>query len=246
MGMTQLVHARIHHARSGGARNAFTYAADFILAPMHLPPDGGKLYARNRPALFALLDRDHGDGKGDACQWARAFLQFEPKEIWLLTQPRLFGFVFNPVSFWFFLDESRALRAVLAEVNNTEGGRHAYLCERDDGGAIRPADTLTARKEMWVSPFQRASGTYSFRFSWREDQVAVTIAYRDRKGEGMFASIDGARGALTDRALIATVMRRPLGSMGALALIFWQALKLVLSGERYRPSPATELNEDPG
>ncbi|MGE3303453.1 MAG: DUF1365 domain-containing protein [Hyphomonadaceae bacterium] len=167
-------------------------------------------------------------------------------EAWLLTQPRFLGFVFNPVSFWFFLDDKRVLRAVLAEVNNTAGGRHAYLCAHDDNAPIGPHDTLTARKAMWVSPFQRASGAYAFRFTWRDDRVAVRIVYHDDAGGGMTASIEGAREPLNDRALLATALRRPLGSLGVATLIFWQAFKLMLKGERYRPRAGAHFHEGAG
>ncbi|MGE3303452.1 MAG: hypothetical protein AB7M12_10095 [Hyphomonadaceae bacterium] len=78
MDVTELVHARIHHARQGGARNAFAYGADFVLAAMPGGDAGGRLYRRNAPALFALLDRDHGEGHGSALAWARRFAPFTP------------------------------------------------------------------------------------------------------------------------------------------------------------------------
>ena len=244
--MTQIVHARIRHARRGGARNDFTYSADFVLVPMHAPATETRLYKRNGAGVFAVLDRDHGRGQGDPSQWAREFIAFNPSQIWLLTQPRLFGFVFNPISFWFFMDGASALRAVLAEVNNTDGDRHAYLCAREDGATIGPGDIVTARKAMWVSPFQRPEGNYTFRFTWRDDRVGALINYRDDGGGGMAASIEGRRTLLTDRALVTTALRRPFGSFGVLALIFWQALKLTLKGERYGPNSAARYERKLG
>jgi DUF1365 family protein len=233
----QMVRGRIHHARRGGASNAFTYTADFVLAPMTAPANDTALFKRNRPALFTLLDRDHGAGAGDALAWARANAGAPAStdgEVWLLTQPRLLGFVFNPVSFWFFTDKLGALRAVLAEVNNVPGERCAYLCARPDRGPIGPGDEVSARKAMYVSPFQRNSGGYVFRFNWREKRVGVQITFRDESGEGMFASIDGAREPMSDGALARTALTRPFGSFGVLALIVFQALKLRLKGERFR------------
>lgn len=233
----QMVQARIHHARRGGAQNAFTYAADFVLTPMSAPANDTALFKRNRPALFALLDRDHGPGAGDALAWAREAAGIDARaggEVWLLTQPRLFGFVFNPVSFWFFTDSNGALRTVLAEVNNVPGERCAYLCARADGGPIGPSDELPARKAMYVSPFQRNSGGYVFRFNWRERRVGVQITFLDEAGGGMFAGLEGAREPLSDRALALAALRRPFGSFGVLALIVFQALKLRLKGEQFR------------
>jgi hypothetical protein len=75
-----------------------------------------------------------------------------------------FGFVFNPVSFWFCHDRDGALRAVLAEVRNTFGDHHNYLVAHADQRPITAADTLTARKIFHVSPFFPVAGEYRFRF----------------------------------------------------------------------------------
>lgn len=235
----QIVKARIHHARRGGTRNAFTYSADFVLADIDAPPAKTLLFGRNRAALWALLDRDHGAGGKDAASWARGIARdndvscADTARLWLLTQPRLFGFVFNPVSFWFF--EEDGLRAVIAEVNNVRGERCAYLCAHADGRAIAADEELSARKTMYVSPFQARGGGYRFRFDWRADQVGVRIVFDATEGGGLLASLEGERASLTNGALAARLAARPLGSFGVLALIFWQAIKLRLKGERYRP-----------
>ena len=76
----------------------------------------------------------------------------------LLTQPRVFGFVFNPVSFWFCFDGQNQLYAVVAEVTNTYGTRHSYLCHKPDHSPIAPTDRILADKLMHVSPFQKIEG----------------------------------------------------------------------------------------
>ncbi len=240
----ELVRGRITHARKHGSVNAFAYNAGFVLAPMSLPGATlAPLFARNGFSLFALLDRDHGRGGPDARAWAmeealRLGMDTPAGgEIWLLTQPRLFGFVFNPVSFWFITDPSGGLRAVLAEVNNTFGDRCTYLCRRADGGVIEAADTLGAEKIMAVSPFQRMQGRYSFRFDWRANWVSISIELEDAKGGGMVATLAGARRRMSAARLLAALVRWPLGSLHGAVLIGWQALRLRLKGERFRPPP---------
>jgi DUF1365 family protein len=76
----------------------------------------------------------------------------------------MLGYVFNPVSFWFCHDRGGALRAVLAEVNNTFGERHNYLVAHADGRPIRDGEALRARKLFHVSPFLAVHGDYRFRF----------------------------------------------------------------------------------
>jgi uncharacterized protein len=241
----ELVDARIGHARCSGAANKFVYTAGFVLA--RLPSPRGRfwpLFSRRRPAIFTLLDRDHGVGGRDAEAWARHLLGADgARDLWLLTQPRLFGFLFNPVSFWFAIDREGEARAVLAEVNNTFGERHTYLCRRDDGGPIRADDVLEARKVMRVSPFQRAHGGYRFRFDWCAEAVSVWIRFDDDQGGGMIATLSGPRKEMTALALGRALLRWPLGSLGVAGLIGWQALKLMLKGERYRAGERTKLEE---
>ena len=100
-----------YHARRGELRNAFRYDVDYVLCRVHPAPwRGGKLMGRERPAFAVVRDADHGRGGSDMAAWALAQARSlgAPEsalhEVWLLTQPRTLGFLFNPVSFWFFRD----------------------------------------------------------------------------------------------------------------------------------------------
>ena len=115
-----------YHARRGGPDNAFRYGVDYVL--WRLQPEATArpaLLRRNGFGLLTLRDRDHGHGEGSMLAWAKAQAEGfgmpteAMAEVWLLTQPRSLGFLFNPVSFWFFRNKDGDVRAVLAEVNNT-------------------------------------------------------------------------------------------------------------------------------
>ena len=104
----------------------------------------------NRAAPMAVLDRDHGDGR-PLLEWIDALLADHGiadagGEVWLHTFPRVFGYVFNPVSFWFAHRSDGSLRAVVCEVNNTFGERHCYLLAqgRSAVGAGRHGGSLGA------------------------------------------------------------------------------------------------------
>lgn len=162
----------------------------------------------------------------------------------LLAQPRVLGHVFNPVSFWLAHDAEGQLRVVVAEVTNTFGDRHSYLCHRDDLGPIRASDHLTARKVMHVSPFQPVSGGYVFRFDIRDDRIGIWIDFNaGPDGAGVHATLTGPRAPLTNRAILRACLARPFGSRRVLGLIFWQALKLKLKGAAYRSRPAPPQTE---
>ncbi len=241
----QRIRAETFHGRKGPVRNAFRYTVDYIL----LDPNkavGPRLFSRNRGNLMSLQDKDHGGapGQGKGAPWAREVLtahNLPADSIRLLAQPRLLGHVFNPVSFWLAYDRVGHLRAVIAEVSNTYGDRHSYLCHREDRAPITREDTITAQKIFHVSPFQPVEGIYAFRFDIRPDRIGIWIDYTSATG-GLFTNLIGPREPLTNRGILASAFRRPFGSRRVLALIHWQALKLALKRVKFnsRPTPPKE------
>ena len=184
-------------------------------------------------------------GKGTGLAWVREVLSahgLPGERILLMAQPRVLGHVFNPVSFWLCHDSSNRLRVVVAEVTNTFGDRHSYLCHRADREPITAEDTLEAQKIFHVSPFQPVSGGYRFRFDIRPDKVGIWIDYRQGNG-GLIATLTGPRVPLTDGGILRACLRRPLGSRRVLGLIHWQALKLWWKGATYRPRPEPPAEE---
>ena len=160
----------------------------------------------------------------------------------LLAQPRMLGHVFNPVSFWLCHGRDGTLRAVIAEVSNTFGDRHSYLVHRADMAPIGPRDRLQARKIFHVSPFLPIAGGYSFRFDIRADRIGVWIDWRGAE-ERLYATLTGRRRPLTNRAILRSALRRPLGPRRVLGLIHWQALKLWWKGGRWHGRPAPPAKE---
>jgi DUF1365 family protein len=236
------------HGRKGEVSNAFRYGVDYVLLDLEAPGRVPRLFGRNRVNLTALHDADHGGtpGQGRGADWVREVLAAHAlpgaARILLLAQPRVLGHVFNPVSFWLCHDAEGGLRVVIAEVTNTFGDRHSYLCHRDDHGPIGREDTLAATKIMHVSPFQPQQGDYRFRFDIRADRIGIWIDYTTGNG-GLYATLTGPRRPLTNAGILRACLRRPFGSRRVLALIHWQALKLWWKGARYRARPAPPPDE---
>ncbi|WP_172299382.1 DUF1365 domain-containing protein [Pseudoruegeria sp. HB172150] len=219
------------HARRGGLKNSFRYGVDYLL----LDPEARRLpflLSRNRFNLWSVEDRNHGGsrGHGAGAAWFRAMLELHgapaDMKILLLTQPSFLWFHFNPVSFWIALRDDRPA-AFVAEVNSTFGQRHCYFCAHPGFRPIEPGDRITAEKRMHVSPFQTVAGTYSFRFSLKDDAVDIRISYANG-AEGVFATLAGRRRPATNRSLAWAALRRPFGGLRVLVLIHWQALILCL------------------
>ena len=247
--MTALhLHGKTFHGRKGAIANAFTYGVDYIL----LAPEtdaGPGLFSHNCANLAALHDTDHGGapGQGRGALWVRETLARhnlpQPAQIRLLAQPRLLGHVFNPVAFW-LCEDATGLRAVIAEVTNTYGDRHSYLCHRADHGPITGEDRLTSTKIFHVSPFQSTTGSYVFRIDLRPEKLHIVIDYT-AGDDGLTATLTGRLTRLTNASLLAALIRRPFGSRRVLALIHWQALKLWAKGAAFRrrpPPPTSEVS----
>ncbi len=241
------------HGRQGTIQNAFTYGIDYVMLDAEATPptlQAPMLFQRNRFGLAAVWDQDHGGpmGKGQGPIWARQVLAAYGLEnvtngrLMILTQPRTFGHVFNPVSFWIAHDLQNQIRAVIAEVTNTFGDRHSYLCVHPDQRPIMRDDILTATKIFHVSPFQSVDGGYRFRFDIRTNRIGIWINYTAH-GEGVFATLTGRRRMLTNWRILTAALARPLGARRVLALIHWQAFKLWWKGARYRPRPTPPPHE---
>ncbi len=234
----QLCFGVVRHTRLRPVRNAFAYGTYYVRLPVRTLGQsdfGCRLFSRNRFNLLSFADRDHGDGVQPLASWIDQFLKREnihdaDGEVWLQAMPRVLGFVFNPVSFWFCHRADGALRAVVCDVRNTFGERHFYLL--DTGGVIGNGAQLTARKVFHVSPFCPIEGGYRFRFSrFSRPQGETTLAnidYDDDAGVLLQTSVSGAATAITSSAVIRAFFAYPLMTFGVVARIHLQALRLWL------------------
>lgn len=238
----KLVKSRTFHTRRGEIDNQFTYNFLSVLVPVHkqaISPN--RIFRMGRFGLFSFYTGDVG-GLGDLTDYAKnlaaehGFEHFSQDEIYLLTQPRCLGFVFNPVNFWYFLDSDADIRVVLAEVNNTFGERHSYIVRHDDFAPIKAENRIRAKKIFHVSPFQTVQGQYDFRFSWKANQLRVIIDYKNGE-QGVLATQLGQIQRMTTARLIKYFIRLPLGSLRVLFLIHWQALKLWRKKAPYNTLP---------
>ena len=234
----QLCFGLVRHTRLRPVRNAFAYGTYYLRLPLRSLGQqgfGGRLFSRNRFNLLSFVDADHGDGQQPLVAWIDALLKNEgvldaDGEIWLQAMPRVLGFVFNPVSFWFCHRADGELRAVLCDVRNTFGERHFYLL--DQGGPIANGQELSARKVFHVSPFCAVEGGYRFRFSRfarsTGQHTLACIDYDDAAGALLQTSVAGAARPLTDASVARAFFGFPLMTLGVVVRIHVQALRLWL------------------
>ena len=243
--MIALFEARVFHARLRPKSNRFAYRALYLALPLdELRPQRRGLLSVDRANLFGLRSRDYGAAPCPRDWIARVLAEWRvPQadgEVVLVTMPRIFGYAFNPVNFWLCKDLGGALRAVLAEVNNTFGERHCYLCFHEDRRVIEAGDTLAARKLFHVSPFLETKGDYAFRFEVADGRLAIRIDLGDEDGPILRTSLAGTLGPATSMRLLGALLANPLLPFKTIALIHYQAVRLFLKGVGHvrKPAPA--------
>ncbi len=248
---------QVRHQRLRPVANAFAYPTYFLMLPMRtLKQKVAAVHTKakapwqiNQSGALSFFETDHGDGRapeqGGAVAWLDELLRSEgivdaTGEVWLHCYPRVLGFTFKPVSFWYChrapSDQGGALRAIVVEVNNTFGERHCYLLDAPHYG-----QELRASKVFHVSPFCKVEGHYRFRFM-RTTQAGVekTVARidfcdgdedGDMKVSGEDAvllqtSVSGTLVPITASSLRRALWRNPAMTLGVVLHIHMQALRL--------------------
>jgi uncharacterized protein len=247
-----LYRGHVVHARSDElARRAFRYSVYMAAIDLDELPALDRelrLFSHDRANLFSFRDRDYGSPLSPSTRATTGELRAElaalragnglpvPHATRVVTNLRAFGYVFNPVSFFIDYDRAGELTSVIAEVNNTYGGRLRYVLGPGDRVPGRHP-TFRHARELFVSPFLHGHKTYDFAFDAPLDgaQVAIAMQVRDPDGtQVLSARFAGARAALSDRVLATAALRYPLMTARIIGLIHWQALKLRFEGVPYR------------
>lgn len=200
-----------------------------------------KLFSHNRFNLFALHETDLGDGGPTPLRvqaerlLAEAGIDIAGGAIRLLCMPRTLGYSFNPISIYYCHRRDGELAAIIYEVHNTFGERHAYVAAIDiKSGEIRQ----NCRKAFYVSPFMDMDLVYDFRLIEPTQRIAVGINASKGGERILHASLAGRRRELTDRALLQVFLSIPLITAKVTLAIHWEALRLWLKGMRLRTRPA--------
>lgn len=233
----------IRHRRFTPRPHAFTYSIGMPLLDVDRLPElmrVSRLTSYNRWNLASFDERDHfGDPsrrlRDRVHESARAAgITLPAGPLYLLTHLRYGGYVFNPISIFYSYDEGGTLRHVLAEVNNTYGGRHLYWLSPRAGHDAR-SFRATAAKVLYVSPFMQAEADYEFVLTPPGESLMTHMNVTPSADPTPAARIMDATLTLTCRPWTAatirsTLLRFPLMTTQVTAAIHWQALRLYLGG----------------
>jgi len=202
-----------------------------------------KLLKHNRSGLLSVFDRDHG-GRTNAplrpqieAKLRDAGIAWDGGAIVLLTMPRLFNYVFNPLSVYFCTRHDGTLAALVHQVGNTFGESHFYVLppRTSENGAI----TQACDKDFFVSPFLEMDLHYEFRIVPPGERTAVAMTVRRGADVALTASFAGERRELTDANILRVWAGNPLMTFMVIAGIHWEALKMWTKGVRYLGRPRT-------
>ena len=232
--MKSLFKASIYHKRFFPKANKFRYSGFYIKFSIDsLQTLKSLVFSVNRFNLFSFYEKDHGYRDGSPInKWARDTLgkagvnDFDGK-IFLQTFPRVLGYVFNPVSFWYCYKQEELI-AVICEVNNTFGESHSYVIKNQNN------NNVTLPKEFHVSPFYDIKGDYEFDFQ-KNNFVKINY-YFDNKLQ-LITSINGENISWNDYNLFKIFVRHPFYTIFVILFIHYQAIKLFVKKNKYFPKP---------
>jgi uncharacterized protein len=224
-----VTHQRVRPVRHHLAYDVASVFVDLDdLARGNLP----NLLRYNKPGLFSVRDRDHGDQPGESISaFARRLVReagvLGIERIMMLCYPRVLGYGFNPLTTYFALDKEGRTRLMIFEVHNTFGGRHSYVTREFTGDAPMRHDV---EKQLRVSPFNRIEGSYVLRATEPDEQVMVSVALSTAEGPLLNAVFRGKRKPLSNTQLLRVFFGLPWLSVKVIAAIHWEALKLWRKG----------------
>ena len=160
-----------------------------------------------------------------------------PSRILMLANPRVLGYVFNPLSVFYCYDSDGRLAHTVAEVRNTYGGRHTYLLETDDLGR---AET---EKVFYVSPFYPVDGRYSMRLAEPGDGLTVTVTLH-REGDRPFSAVMTGHRVGDRPARLLSALRTPLATRAVMFGIRRHGITLFVKGLRPHPRPVETVTPE--
>ncbi len=232
---------RVAHIRHTPFRHRFDYRIWMLAIDLDRIGEAtiGRLFTHNRFGLVSLADRDHGNRDGTPprayveAALARQNLSAFAAKIVFVTMPRLLGYAFNPISFYFCHDAKGRLGAVLHQVKNTFGDQVGYLMPVSHDGVIRQS----APKRMHVSPFFDMRGGYRFALTQPADKFTVSIQYGAAETKRMTATMVLEARPYGAASLLRLLAEMPLAPMKVILAIHIQALKLFLRGAKFNAMP---------
>ncbi len=228
---------KVYHKRYGPKKHSFSYKVFNLylnIAKMNNLSKTLSLFSINKFNIFSFYYKDHGPiGCKNLNSWIKNSLKkngiiCQVHNIYILCYPRIFGYVFNPLSVYYCYDKFDNIIAEVYEVHNTFKQRHFYI--------ISPKKKNKVKKSFHVSPFMKINGNYSLKSNIKKNDIYVEIIYKGHK-EKLFASFYGKKNTLHTKNLVKVFFIYPLMTLKIILGIHLEALRLLLKGVRFNKTP---------
>lgn len=229
----------ITHVRAEPIRRAFRYRSYLWLTDLDDLP---QMPLPLRP-LARFQARDHFDGTGRSLRaavdtyLARQGISLGGGRVLMLAQARVLGYVFNPLTVFWCQRPDGTMAAVIAEVHNTYGQRHAYLLHPDGRGRAETG------KDFYVSPFLPVAGQYRLHLPEPAGTLRLSVTLHLDGRTMLAASVTGERRPFTPWRLLGYALRYPWATARVSALIRWQGIRLAARRLPIFPRPAQHAQE---
>ncbi|MDC3127238.1 DUF1365 domain-containing protein [Candidatus Pelagibacter bacterium] len=194
------------------------------------------IFSYNKFNIFSFYNKDHGDRDGKSLKnWIydklrRFKINSNIDKIKLLCYPRIFGYVFNPLSI-FYCYENNSLKAIFYEVKNTFNEQHTYVFETNNSDSIEQS----CKKKFYVSPFMDMNTYYDFKLINPGEQLFVSIKQTDKAGIILTAVQTGDKKKFNLKQLLINLFKYPLMTVKIISAIHFEAFLLWKKGAIYRP-----------
>ena len=227
----QVIHKRFKPKEHFFKYKVFSLLLD--LSELHLLEKDLKIFSYNKFNILSFYDIDHGPRDGTSLiSWVKENLNSNninsnEIKIKLLCYPRVWGYIFNPLSIFFVYDKNSKLISILYEVKNTFGEQHTYVFKIDKDNQLFEH---SCKKKFHVSPFIEMNCLYYFKILKPTDKLSVVINQNDDSGKLLFASQDGLKNELNNKNLMISYISNPLMSFKIIGAIHFEALKLWIKG----------------
>ena len=227
------------HKRFKPKINFFKYKVYSLLldlSEIHLLDKNLKIFSYNKFNIVSFYDKDHGARDGSSIQnWVidnlkKNNIDTNNIQIKLLCYPRIFGYVFNPLSIFYVYDKNLNLISILYEVKNTFGEQHTYVFKTDINNNLIKH---TCKKKFHVSPFIEMDCVYFFRLLKPSNTISVIIDQNDKEGKILYASQDGVKSEINNSNLTKSYLKHPLMTFKIILAIHFEAFKLWSKGIKF-------------
>ena len=233
---SSIYNGAVIHKRFKPKKHFFRYSVFSLLIDLSELEDLNKrikFFSLNKFNLVSFYEKDHGHRDGSSLvEWIKKNLNengINSKDIRikLLCYPRIFGYVFNPLSVFFVYDSSEKLISILYEVKNTFGEQHTYIFKvKDDANLFQHY----CSKKLHVSPFIEMNCNYFFRILKPGEKISVIIDQYQTDEKILYASQDGKRVDFTSKELLKSYLKHPLMTFKIISAIHYEAFKLWTKG----------------